>query len=101
MPVDLSTLAPDVQKALADVGKSAYALIAEQQKKGGKTVNGWWLTTGTGAYGTNYLWRATISAYGWGANLEKDAIYPTAEEQAADIMMREAKVLGDVDNIPI
>jgi len=79
-PFDLSTLAPDVQKALADVGKSAYALIAEQQKKGGKTVNGWWLTTGTGAYGTNYLWRATISAYGWGANLEKDAIYPTAKD---------------------
>ena len=38
-PFDLSKLAPDVQRALADVGKSAYALIAEQQKKGGKTVN--------------------------------------------------------------
>jgi hypothetical protein len=64
-PFDLSKLAPDVQRALADVGKSAYALIAEQQKKGGKTANGWLLTTGTGAYGTNYLWRAAISAYGW------------------------------------
>jgi hypothetical protein len=81
-PFDLSKLAPDVQRALADVGKSAYAPIAEQQKKGGKTVNGWLLTTGTGAYGTNYLWRAAISAYGWGANLEKDAIYPLTKADA-------------------
>jgi hypothetical protein len=73
-PFDLSKLAPDVQKALADVGKTASALIAEEQKKGGKSVNGWLVTTGTGAYGTNYLWRAGVSAYGWGANLTKDAV---------------------------
>jgi hypothetical protein len=78
-PFDLSKLPPDVQKALVDVGKTAYALIAEQQKKGGKTVNGWLVTSGTGAYGTNYLWRAAISAYGWGANLSKDAVYPNTK----------------------
>ena len=44
-PFDLSQLAPNVQKALADVGKTAYALISEEQKKGGKSVNGWMITT--------------------------------------------------------
>jgi hypothetical protein len=78
-PFDLSKLSPDVQKALADVGRTAYAQIAEQQKKGGKIVNGWLVTTGTGAYGTNYLWRAGVSAYGWGANLSKDAVYPSTK----------------------
>jgi hypothetical protein len=78
-PFDLSKLAPDVQQALADVGKTAYALIAEEQKKGGKSVNGWLVTTGTGAYGTNYRWRAAIAAYGWGANLQEDAVYPSTK----------------------
>jgi hypothetical protein len=78
-PFDLSKLAPDVRNALANVGKTAYTLIAGEQKKGGKMVNGWLITTGTGAYGTNYLWRAGVSAYGWGANLSKDAVYPSAK----------------------
>ena len=81
-PFDLTKLAPDVQKALADVGKSAYAVMEEEQKKGGKTVNGWLVTTGTGAYGKNYLWRAAVSAYGWGANLQEDAVYPSTKVDA-------------------
>jgi len=81
-PFDLSKLAPDVQQALADVGKTAYALIAEEQKKGGKAVNGWLVTTGTGAYGTNYRWRAGVAAYGWGANLQEDAVYPSTKVDA-------------------
>ena len=81
-PFDLSKQPPDVQKALADVGKTAFALIDEQQKKGGKTVNGWLVTTGTGAYGTNYLWRAGVSAFGWGANLPEDAVYPSTKADA-------------------
>jgi hypothetical protein len=80
---DLSKLAPDVQKALADVGKAAYELIAEEQKKVGKAVNGWMVTTGTGAYGTNYRWRAGVSAYGWGANLQEDAVYPSTKVDSA------------------
>jgi hypothetical protein len=81
-PFDLSKLAPDVQKSLADIGKTAYPLIAEEKEKGGKTVNGWLITFGTGAYGTNYLWRAAVSAFGWGANLQQDAIYPTTSTDA-------------------
>jgi Protein of unknown function (DUF1214) len=35
--------------------------------------------TNTGAYGTDYLWRALVTAVGLGANLGKDAVYPFSE----------------------
>ncbi len=50
------------------------------QKTGNKVVNGWLLTSGTGDYGKNYLWRAGMANYGWGANLTKDAIYPSTKD---------------------
>jgi len=79
-PFDLSKLPPADQAALADVGKAAFEQIAGVQKTGNKVVNGWLLTSGTGDYGTNYLWRAGVSAFGWGANLDKDAIYPSTKD---------------------
>ncbi len=79
-PFDLGKLPPAVQSALADVEKAASDKIEEQLKTGNKVVNGWLLTSGTGDYGTNYLWRAAISNYGWGANLTKDAIYPSTKD---------------------
>ena len=78
-PFDLSKLPPAVQATLADVGKLALEQIAAEEKTGNKVVNGWLLTAGTGDYGTNYLWRATASDVGWGANLDKDAIYPSTK----------------------
>jgi hypothetical protein len=79
-PFDLSQLPSANQAALADVGKAAFEQIAGVQKTGNKVVNGWLLTSGTGDYGTNYLWRAGVSAFGWGANLDKDAIYPSTKD---------------------
>lgn len=32
-----------------------------------------------GAYGTNYMKRAVVAAFGWPANVDKDAIYPYTE----------------------
>ena len=78
-PFDLSKLPSAVQTALADVGSVATAKIEEELKIGNKVVNGWLLTSGTGDYGMNYLWRAAASNYGWGANLTKDAIYPSTK----------------------
>jgi hypothetical protein len=78
-PFDLSKLSAADQAVLADVGTVASGQIAGQQKTGNKVVNGWLLTSGTGAYGTNYLWRAAVANYGWGANLDKDAIYPSTK----------------------
>lgn len=39
--------------------------------------NGWTFDPAIGAYGTNYLQRAAVAWKGLGANLPKDAIYPT------------------------
>lgn len=78
-PFDLAKLPPDDQAALADVPKIATVQIGGQMETGNKVVNGWLLTSGTGDYGTNYLWRATIADFGWGANLTKDAIYPSTK----------------------
>jgi hypothetical protein len=57
--------------------------IEGEQTKGNKVVNGWLLTTGTGNYGTKYLWRAGMADYGWGANLTKDAIYPSTKSDSS------------------
>ena len=78
-PFDLKKLPPAVQTALADVGKVATVQIDAQQKTGNKVVNGWLMTSGTGDYGTNYVWRAAVSNFGWGANLTKDAMYPSTK----------------------
>jgi hypothetical protein len=45
----------------------------------GEMVNGWVVTKGLGEYGTDYMKRAVVAAFGWPANLEKDAVYPYTE----------------------
>jgi hypothetical protein len=76
---DMSKLPADVQAAIADTPKTAFAQIAAQQEKGGTKVNGWVIPAAAGAYGTNYLDRAFVSAFGWGANLPEDAVYPSTK----------------------
>ena len=39
-------------------------------------VNGWVITKGLGVYGTNYMKRAVVAAFGWPANRQNDAVYP-------------------------
>ncbi len=48
-----------------------------------KLENGWFFTTKTGIYGTDYIQRALITAIGLGANRPQDAIYPTSEGPSA------------------
>lgn len=45
----------------------------------GTVVNGWVFSTKMGIYGTDYLNRATVTAFGLGANRPQDAVYPTSE----------------------
>ena len=66
-----------MQAALKDVGKSASAKILAQKETLGTKINGWQIPGAAGAYGTNYLGRAVIAAFGWPANLPQDAVYPT------------------------
>ena len=37
---------------------------------------------GRGTYGTNYLKRAVVAAFGWPANLPRDAVYPYTEDDS-------------------
>lgn len=79
VPFNLSKLAPDVQEALKNVPKTSYQKIIARQKTAGKLVNGWLIPAAAGRYGTDYLARAIIAAFGWPANLPEDAVYPVAQ----------------------
>jgi hypothetical protein len=75
-PFSLSKLDPAVQAALQDLPTTALARIGANQQSLGVMVNGWQVTKGLGVYGTDYLKRAVVAAFGWPANLQQDAVYP-------------------------
>lgn len=78
-PFDMSKLDPAVQAALVKINPKAMAQISAMQKKGGKIFNGWLVPGSAGVYGTNFLQRAYIAAYGWPANVPEDADYPNTK----------------------
>lgn len=51
-------------------------LIAARLANLGDKVNGWNMVGSTGVYATDYLFRAVITQYGFGANLGQEAFYP-------------------------
>ena len=51
----------------------------------GAVVDGWVITKGLGTYGTDYLKRAVVAAFGWPANQQKDAVYPYTEVDSAGV----------------
>jgi len=76
-PFELGKLDPAVQAALKDLPKTALAKIdANREASMGKMVDGWSITKGLGVYGTDYMKRAVVAAFGWPANLQEDAVYP-------------------------
>ena len=83
-PFDMATLDPAVQTALKDVPKTALKKIEDGKSSLGDVVNGWLVTKGLGEYGTDYMKRAVVAAFGWPANLEKDAVYPYTEVDGSD-----------------
>jgi hypothetical protein len=78
-PFDSSQLSPQVREALQDVPNAALAKIEASKESLGEKKNGWVITKGLGVYGTDYMKRAVVAAFGWPANLEKDAVYPYTE----------------------
>src|SRR5208282_4742922 len=81
---DASKLDPAVAKGLVRVPKDANEKIMGYLKESpvtgdSKIIDGWFFSTKTGLYGTNYLMRALITAIGLGANRPQDAVYPTSE----------------------
>jgi hypothetical protein len=58
--------------------------IEGNQNSLGTVASGWAISKGLGTYGPNdYLKRATVAAFGWPANQEKDAVYPFTEVDSA------------------
>jgi hypothetical protein len=81
---DPSKLDPSVRQGILDAVQPAQDKIMATMKESlvageSKLENGWFFTTKTGTYGTNYRMRAFITAIGLGANLPEDALYPTSE----------------------
>jgi DNA sulfur modification protein DndE len=72
---DPSKLGAAGEKALEHVPKLALERIMAEKKQQ-KLVNGWFMDLRTGNYGTDYLYRALVTAIGLGANLPEDAVYP-------------------------
>ena len=75
-PFEMSKLDPAVQAALKDLPTTALDKIGANQKSLGTVVEGWQITKGLGQYGTDYMKRAVVAAFGWPANLQNDAVYP-------------------------
>jgi hypothetical protein len=73
---DMDKLNLAVAKGLERGSKAGLEKIMSEIPRMGTEVNGWQYTF-TGAYGTDYLFRAAITFAGLGANLSKDAVYPT------------------------
>jgi hypothetical protein len=83
-PFEMSKLDPAVQAALKDIPQTALKKIEANKDNMGEIVNGWIVSKGLGTYGpSDYLKRATVAAFGWPANQEKDAVYPYTEVDSA------------------
>lgn len=75
-PFDASKLPAAARESLRDLPQRALRSIEANRSAMGTMVNGWIVTKGLGRYGTDYMKRALVAAFGWPANLEDDAIYP-------------------------
>jgi hypothetical protein len=78
-PFEMGKLDPAVQTALKDTPKTALKKIEANKDALGAIVDGWVVTKGLGTYGTNYIKRAVVAAFGWPANQQDDAVYPYTE----------------------
>ena len=78
-PFEMSKLDPAVQTALKDIPQTALKKIEANKDALGAIVDGWVVTKGLGTYGTDYMKRAVVAAYGWPANQQDDAVYPYTE----------------------
>ncbi|MFE4594381.1 DUF1254 domain-containing protein [Streptomyces laurentii] len=70
--------------ALQQAVDAATDRITKHIDDGGKDLNGWTFSTAMGAYGTDYDQRAYVAKTALGANLPKDALYPSLGPVPAD-----------------
>jgi len=85
-PFDMSQLSTGNQHAIEKVPRAVNAQFASMKAPGlGKTVNHWEIPGNTRRYGTDYLNRALVSAFGWVGNLPEDAVYPITKVDSQGI----------------
>ncbi len=82
-PFKLDQLDLAVQAALKDLPEAALKTIGDSKGSMGEMVAGWEITKGLGVYGTDYMKRAVVAAFGWPANVQEDAVYPYTETDSA------------------
>jgi hypothetical protein len=76
---DINKLDPAVAAGLEQSVQMAVAKVQTEGPKIGTRVNGWnILPMNIANFGTDYQTRAIVALMGLGANIAKDAIYPTA-----------------------
>jgi hypothetical protein len=73
---DLGRLEPAVAEAVRAAPEAAWEKIAAYTAKSGVVNQGWLVNLKVGHYGTDYMARAWLSAFGIPANAPKDAVYP-------------------------
>jgi hypothetical protein len=78
-PFEMGKLDPAMQTALKDIPQTALKKIEANKDALGAIVDGWVVTKGLGTYGTDYMKRAVVAAFGWPANQQDDAVYPYTE----------------------
>lgn len=89
---ELSKLDAEIQASLKDLPNEALAKITKNQSSLGTVVDGYVVTKGLGQYGTDYMKRAVVAAFGWPANVEQDAVYPYTDKDSTG-----AKLTGASD----
>jgi hypothetical protein len=80
-PFDPSKLSPDIQAAFKDIPTVALELMGKRFKSMGELINGWKVAVKTSdwaVYGTDYLQRGAIAAFGWPGELPRVSVYPLA-----------------------
>ncbi|WP_246023451.1 DUF1254 domain-containing protein [Nocardia yunnanensis] len=77
---------PNPQPAglLAAAVKDAQHRMVTYRNPASRDVNGWKYATDLGAYGVDYLLRANVAMTALGANLTRDALYPSIVDTADD-----------------
>lgn len=79
---DVSDINPELKARLNAIPEKVVGIMNSQASTSDNKINGWSASTMTNPalanFGTDYKYRALISYWGLGANLQKDAIYPNA-----------------------
>lgn len=75
-PFDKSKIPAEAWDKLQSLPEDALAKLQANNAALGVKVGQWIVTKGLGTYGTDYLKRAVVAAFGWPANVQEDAVYP-------------------------